>query len=285
MGTPETVEGRTGGTRVSRTGLASTAGLAGLSVLGWTVGLWKVLVVAWVAFLAMALGAALGGHNRVAAPRRVVWGYGLASGAMVTSAAVFLLPQAIDYDPAAGGFGVAGGLLLGYAGHTVGHRLGHLDTPFDVTAAQITAHALAAGAIVGLTYAVLPDLSLLLGLAVVSHKGPAGYAAAGRLARAGSPPSVLLLPAAGVGLTAVPAALLSLPAVPAVSGAVFGFAAGVFLHVAMDFLPGCEAGSEISEACGLDADDHALLDRLRTHAVASTGVGAGAVALAWLTIG
>jgi len=284
MGTRETVEA-TGTGRPSLVGVASTAGLAGLSVIGWSAGLRKVLVVAWVAFLAMAVGAALGARSPTTVPRRLVWGYGLAAGAMITSAAIFLVPQAMGYHPTAGGFGIAAGLLVGYAGHTAGHRLSHLDTPFDTTAAQLSAHALAAGAIIGLTYAVLPELSLLLGLAIVSHKGPAGYAAAGRLHRAAKPASVLLLPAAGVGLTAVPAALFSLPTAAAVSGAVFGFAAGVFLHVAMDFLPDCEAGSEISQACGLDADDHALLDRLRTHAVASTAGGAGAVFLAWLAIG
>jgi len=180
MGTRETVKA-TGTGRPSLVGVASTAGLAGLSVIGWSAGLRKVLVVAWVAFLAMAVGAALGARSPTTVPRRLVWGYGLAAGAMITSAAIFLVPQAMGYHPTAGGFGIAAGLLVGYAGHTVGHRLSHLDTPFDTTAAQLSAHALAAGAIIGLTYAVLPELSLLLGLAIVSHKGPAAAYPAGPL--------------------------------------------------------------------------------------------------------
>ena len=270
-----------GGGRPSLVGVGATAVFAGLSALAAVAGLWKVLAVSWAAFLAMSL-AAVPGARGVASPTRLVWGYGLAAGAMVTSAALFLVPQAIGYTPVVGGGGVAVGLLAGYAAHTVGHRLVHVDTPFDATAAQISLHALAAGAIIGLTYAALPGLSLVLGLAIVSHKGPVGYAAARRLRDAGKPVSVLLVPAAGVGLTALPAALAPLPAAPAFSAALFGFAAGVFLHVAMDFLPRCEAGSEVAQLVGdtETADVHAALDRLRLHAVGSTALGAGAVLLA-----
>jgi ZIP family zinc transporter len=280
----EDVDNNSTAGRPSLVGVAGVVGLAVASVPALSAGLWKVVAIGWVAFLAMTAGAVLGGRAGSTTPRRLVWGYGLAAGAMITSATVFLVPQAIGYDPRVGGFGIAAGLIAGYGAHTVGHRLSHVDAPLDTTAAEITAHALSAGVIIGLTYAVLPDLSLLLGLAIVSHKGPAGYAAARRLVRSGKPVSVLLLPAAGVGLTAVPTALVVLPAVPAFSAAVFGFAAGVFLHVAMDFLPDCEVGGEITEACGLGADDHALLDALRSHAVASTLVGGTAVFLAWLAL-
>ncbi|WP_255195301.1 ZIP family metal transporter [Halorarius litoreus] len=270
---------------LSLTGVVSTLLLVVLSVPAIQAGQTKVLVISWVAFGAMALFAIPGARAAgTQDARRLVWGYGLAAGAMVTSAAVFLLPQAFGLGGQVGGFGVAAGLLAGYGAHTVGHRLSHLDTPFDDTALQIAAHALSAGLIIGVIYAALPELGLLLGLAIVSHKGPAGYAAARRLRKAGKPVSVLLLPAAGVGLTAIPAALIN----PAFSGPtkalVFGFAAGVFLHVAMDFLPECETGSEVGEVAQLSGDAHALLDRLRIHAVASTVLGAAAVLAAWLVL-
>lgn len=272
--------------RVSLVGVSGTVALVALSAVALATGLWKVLVISWVAFAAMAVGAALGARvGGTSDARRLVWGYGLASGAMVTSAAVFLVPQAVGFDPQVGGFGVAAGLLAGFGGHTVGHRLAHLDTPFDSAAAQLTAHSLSAGAIIGLVYAALPELGLLLGLAIVSHKGPAGYAAAKRLDRSEKPVSVLLLPSAGVGLAAVPAALVNPPAAPVANAVVFGFAAGVFLHVAMDFLPECEVGGEVGEVANLGAGEHALLDRLRTHAVASTVLGGVAVFAAWLVVG
>ncbi len=269
--------------RPSLVGIAGVVALVGFSALAAAGVPWKVLVISWVAFAAMAGSAAIGARAVGEDAVRLVWGYGLASGAMVTSAAVFLVPQAVGFHGAVGGFGVAAGLVGGYSGHTIGHRLSHREA-FDSAPAQLAAHSLAAGAIIGLVYAALPELGLLLGLAIVSHKGPAGYAAARRLRAADEPVGVLLLPSAGVGLTAIPAALLNPPSTPVVNAAIFGFAAGVFLHVAMDFLPECEVGGEVSEAAGVDADAHALLDRLRVHAVASTVGGAAAVFLAWLAV-
>lgn len=269
---------------VSPVGVAGTALLVVLSGLAAMAGLGKVLVISWVAFGAMAAGATLGQAAPASYPRRLVWGYGLASGAMVTSSAVFLLPQAIGLAPRVGGFGVAAGLLVGYGAHVVGHRLMHVDVDLDLTAAQITAHALAAGLIIGLIYTSMPALSLLLGLAIVSHKGPAGYAAAHRLREANKPVSALLLPAAAVGITALPAALLRVPEVASVNAAIFGFAAGVFLHVAMDFLPSCEVGGEVDEVCSVSERSHALLDQLRVHAVASTLLGGFVVFLGWVLI-
>lgn len=267
-------------------GIAGTGAFVVLSGVGAAAGLWTVLVIGWVAFVSMAGAAAVGARAEADETHagRLVWGYGLASGAMVTSAAVFLIPEAIEYDPQLGGFGIAAGLLVGFGGHTIGHRFAHLDLPVETTTAQLTAHSLADGLIIGTAYTVVPDLGLLLGLGIVSHKGPAGYAAARRLRRRGLSVSVIALPAAGVGCAAVLAGLLRLPGSPAFSAVVFGFAAGVFLHVAMDFLPECEVGGEVGEVAALGDDAHALLDRLRVHAVASTAVGASVVFLAWLVV-
>jgi ZIP family zinc transporter len=267
-------------------GIASVLVFVLFSVVGVAAGFWKVFVISWVGFAAMAGAAIPGARADTMNADRLVWGYGLASGAMVTSAAVFLVPEAIGYSPSIGGFGIAAGILVGFGAHTISHRLTHFDTPFDTTSVQLTAHSLADGVIVGLVYAALPELGLLLGVGIISHKGPAGYAAARRLIQAEKPVSVLLLPAAGVGLAAIPLALLNPPESPIVNAAVFGFATGIFLHVAMDFLPECEIGSEISDALGQEesADVHAELDRLRVHAVVSTILGAGAVALAWVLL-
>jgi len=247
-------------------------------------GIGKLVVISWVAFGAMAGGAIVGARTSGRHPRRLVWGYGLASGAMVASAAAFLVPQAIGQDPRLGGFGIAAGILVGYNAHTVGHRLSHLDLPMDTTATELAAHALSAGLIIGIVYGQMPDIGLLLGLAIVSHKGPAGYAAARRLALDGKSAVPLLLPAAGVGLTALPVAMVALPSAPAFNAVVFGFASGVFLHVAMDFLPSCEVGGEIDQVAGVTETSHELLDRLRVQSLLSTTLGAVAVAVAWLAV-
>lgn len=274
---------RMGFDRGSAVGLASVALFLAVSAYAVSVGRWKLLIIGWVAFFAMAGAAALGAYTSSRHAGSLVWGYGLASGAMITSAAVFLLPQAIAHHPAFGGFGVAAGILIGFASHTIGHRLAHRDLPMDNTVAQLSAHALSAGAIIGVVYGNA-EIGLMLGLAIVSHKGPAGYAAASRLARNGKSVVPVLLPAVGVGLVAILVSAVDLPASPAVRGVVFGFATGVFLHVAMDFLPRCEIGSEIHEALTVEGDAHAVLDRLRVHAVISISVGALAVFLAWLVI-
>ncbi|WP_458205689.1 ZIP family metal transporter [Haladaptatus sp. NG-SE-30] len=271
--------------RLSRLGLAGFVTLVVLSGIGVSAGLDKVLTIGWVAFGAMAGAAALGARaGETTHARKLVWAFGLASGAMITSAAIFLVPDAVGHHPKFGGFGIAFGILTGFSAHTIGHRVMHMDVPFDHAAIELTAHSFAAGAIIGLVYGNMPDLGLLLGLAIVSHKGPAGYAAAHRLTRAGKPASMLLLPAAGVGITATLSALFQLPSSGAVNGLVFGFAAGVFLHVAMDFLPRCELGGEVYEVAQLSDDAHHLLDELRTHAVASTALGGMVVFVAWLTI-
>jgi ZIP family zinc transporter len=247
----------------------------------------KLLSISWVAFAAMAGAAALGSRAGAAHPRALVWGYGLAAGAMVTSAAVFLVPGAIGHHPEIGGFGVAAGVLVGFGAHTAGHRLTHRELPIDRTTAELAAHALAAGAIIGIVYTAMPELGLLLGLSIVSHKGPAGYAAARRLARAGKPASAVLLPASGVGITGLSVSLLAVPGSATVQAAVFGFAAGIFLHVAMDFLPRCETGSEVHDMVAGDEGGHAhaRLDRLRVQAVVSTLLGGLAVFAAWLVVG
>ena len=272
---------------VSRVGAFATLVLAVLSVLAivsGTTGGSKLVGISWVAFFAMALAAPLGARTGDESAGALVWGYGLAAGAMVTSAAVFLVPQAIGQHPQWGGFGVAFGLLSGFASHSIGHRLSHMDLPMDRTIAELTAHAFSAGAIIGIIYGNMPELGLLLGLSIVSHKGPAGYAAARRLANAGRDPSVLLLPATGVGIAGIVSSMIALPATGTIRGLVFGFAAGVFLHVAMDFLPRCEIGSEIHDLLSVSGDAHALLDRLRLHAVASTSIGGLVVLLAWLVV-
>ena len=272
---------------ISRIGVAATLLLAALSVVAVAIGTTggvKLVGISWIAFLAMAAAVPLGARTGERSAGGLVWGYGLAAGAMVTSAAVFLVPQAIGQHPRWGGFGIAFGLLAGFASHTIGHRLAHMDLPIDRTVAELTAHAVSAGAIIGIIYGNMPNLGVLLGLAIVSHKGPAGYAAARRLADAGRDPSVLLVPATGVGVAGIASSLIALPAAGPVRGVVFGFAAGVFLHVAMDFLPSCETGGEVDEVCSLSEHSHERLDKLRSHAVASTAVGGLAVFGAWLLV-
>ncbi|WP_416840783.1 ZIP family metal transporter [Haloferax sp. DFSO52] len=271
--------------RSTAIGVGSVVVLVTLSAYAVATQAWKLLVVSWAAFAAMAFAAPIGARSRTEHAEGLVWGYGLASGAMVTSAAVFLVPQAIGHHPQFGGFGIAFGILAGFGAHTVGHRFAHMDLPMDRTVTELSAHAISAGAIIGIVYGNI-DVGVGLGLAIVSHKGPAGYAAARRLSGKGESVYPLLLPAAGLGIAAIVSSAVSLPATGAFRGIVFGFASGVFLHVAMDFLPRCEIGSEIHDLLSVEDDHaHAVLDRLRLHAAVSTVVGGAAVFGAWILVG
>jgi len=273
-------------TRERAIGGGAAVALVGLSALALAAGVtWKLLAISWTAFGAMALGAPLGARAAAADhPLEPVWGYGLASGAMVTSTALFLIPQALAQHERFGGLGIAAGFLAGYAGHSLGHRFTHLDLPVDHTAAELTVHALAAGAIIGAIYGAMPSLTSLLGIALVSHKAPAGYAAARRLAGRNRSIAALALPAATVGLVALPVAAIGITPASTVRGLLFGVGAGVFLHVAVDLLPECTAGSETCPADATSAG-HRHRDRLRTHAAVSAVTGGAAVALGWFLIG
>lgn len=243
--------------------------VTGLSVAAAATGLWKLMTIALVSFGSMVIGAALGMHGSTRA-KGLIWAYGLAAGAMVASSAAFLLPVAIGRDPQIGGFGIAAGLLTGFALHSLGERLGeHCDT-LDDTVVRLTMHAVAAGIVIGAIYTSLPTIGLLLGLSIVSHKGPAGYAAAHRLHQAGRSILPLTLPAAGVGVPAVVLGLLDVTVLEQVSAMVFGFAAGIFLHVALDFLP--------------STDTQADQPQQTWHATASALAGAGAVVIAWALV-
>lgn len=246
---------------------------------------WKIIGISWIAFTAMALSIPLGvraaSQNKL---NRLIAGYGLASGAMITSAAIFLVPTAINHHPVYGGLGIAAGIIAGFAIHTLNHGLSHTTSSFDPVVLELTSHALAAGLIIGTVYAAMPELGLLLGLAIVSHKAPAGYAASRRLTIRGKSAALILLPAAAIGLTALPVSLLNIPGNAIVNALIFGFATGVFFHVAIDFLPECEVGGKIHQETDLDHDEHHKLDRYRRWAVLNTFVGGLVVFVAWYLI-
>lgn len=246
---------------------------------------WKVLGISWIGFAAMAgaipLGARKPGKKQLIS---LVVGYGIASGAMITAAAIFLIPEAIHYDAIYGGVGIALGILLGFTIHTLNHGLSHTALPADPILIELTTHSLTDGIIIGLVYAAMPQLGLLLGAAIIAHKAPAGYAAAKRLSVRGENTMLVVLPACALGLAAIPISLISIPENAIVNALVFGIATGVFFHVAMDFLPECEVGGNIQRQSNLDSHEHHRLDQYRKWAVMNIFVGGIIVFLLWYFI-
>lgn len=197
----------------------------------------------------------------------------------------FLIPQAVAPDETFGGLGIAGGFFAGYTGHLLDQRLTHPDLPVEHTTAELTGHALAAGAIIGAIYTTMPSLTSVLGVAIVSHKAPAGYAAARRLADRGGSGVVLLLPATAVGLVALPVGIIGFSPSLAVQGLLFGVAAGLFLHVAVDLLPNCTGTGELcAVTASPEAHDHRFQEPHRSHAALSFLSGGAAVVVVWLLV-
>jgi len=245
---------------------------------GLAAGRSKLVGIAVFGFGAMLVGVAVSRRGEFDTPRRRVLADGLASGAMLASAAALLAPKAITQHAAYGGFAIALGYLLGYASHELGHMLTHRDLPINAAAGELTVHALAAGSIMGVVYGALPSLTPLFGYGIVAHKLPAGFTGSEAVQRSGLPTTVMVVPAVAVAVAAIPLSLLTPDLSPVVKAVFFGVSTGVFAHVAVDMLPECshgDTGGHGSVQCSRDAD------ALRRYAVASTLLGAGSIFALW----
>ncbi|WP_181685207.1 ZIP family metal transporter [Halorhabdus salina] len=253
--------------------------------LGATSGRETLTGVVVFGFLAMMAGVAISYAIAFDTPTRQVWAYGLASGAMLASAAALLAPKAIGREPEIGGFAIAFGYLLGYAGHELGHLLSHRDLPLNLAVGELTLHALAAGSIMGVLYGSLPDLSALFGFGVLAHKFPAGFTGSESLKQSNIPRAVMIVPAAAVAIAAIPLSILTPPLSGIVQAVFYGVSTGVFAHVAIDMLPECShVGSHAEQSGHGTIQCSRDIDRIRQYAVASTLSGAGAILVVWLSL-
>jgi ZIP family zinc transporter len=264
---------------VQAIGIGALVAFVVMLLVGTAAGRPKLVGIVSVGFLAMAAGVVIQQYGQLTTQTQQVWAYGLASGAMLASAAALLAPKAIGQHPQYGGFAIAVGYLLGYATHELGHLVGHHDLPINATVSELTLHALLAGSIMGVVYGTLPGLTPLFGYGVVAHKLPAGFGGAETLDRDDLPRVVMALPAAAVGIAAIPLSIAT-PALGPITKAVFyGISTGVFAHVALDMIPECSGGgsghSHGSATCGPNAD------RQRINAVTSTVAGTGVIFLIW----
>lgn len=215
----------------------------GLTVAAGAAGLWKLLIISVFSGGSMIVGAGLGVY-RDTSGGALDWAMGIAAGLMLTSASAFLLPIAIGRgNPQIGGFGVAAGLAAGFVLRRLTDRIRSPLASLDDVVLRLVVHTLSAGVVIGVIYSALPGVGLLLGTTIVAHKGPAGYAAAHRMHLNGRSVVPLLIPSAGVGIPAIALGLLGVSLSGPASAVVFGIAAGVFLDIAVGFLPSREAGA------------------------------------------
>lgn len=249
-----------------------------LSILSYTRGAYRILFISWFSLVSMGLPV-FSTYDFSQNPLQLVWAYGVSSGAMILSAVIFMFPE---LSGQLGLVGLGVGIVLGYGVHTISHNTSHwfeemLSGKREIV--SLTLHTVFAGFALGLIYSQSATVSVVLGIAIVSHKFPAGFSVVRRIEHNWW----VLYPAVIFGVVC----LSSFFVVPMLSGStselIFGVAAGVFIHLAMDFLPECESG-DIYEVVDSSENEHEVLDRLRYHAFASVIVGSGIVIGLWVLI-
>ena len=195
----------------------------------------KLVVIGVMALVAMLAGWWLAERAAPAGARGLAIADGVVAGAMVARACVFLLPSALASDPRSGGLGVTAGLILGIALDRLLHSHDPERAGGDSALVAITLHASAAGAAMGLAYGAVPSLSALLGVVIIAHKLPAGYALARARQAMGRSRLPIVAPSFAVGLVAIPVALWLGRSGASGNTLLAGVATGIFLHVGLDF--------------------------------------------------
>jgi ZIP family zinc transporter len=239
----------------------------------------KVLFISWISFFSMIspiITKDIFNENA----KYLVWAYGISSGSMIISAALFMLPGAFRNLPKAGGIGIGIGILVGYSIHTISHNTSHRLEKFlhgKKSVISLTLHTVFAGLALGIIYSQTPSISAILGISIVSHKLPASFSTVRELENK----RLVVIPSVLFGISC----LISFLFIPELSELyitlIFGIGAGVFIHMAMDFLPECERG-DIYDIVSQTEEEHEIIDRLRYHAMASVAVGGIIVLILWL---
>jgi ZIP family zinc transporter len=261
-------------------GLLSTAALIALTAYTLITdfsGL-KVAAIAWTAFLTMTAGAALS-TRKLKSKTSIIWAYGLSGGAALASIMFFVMPRSLQLSTDFGVTGLLAGFLSGLVLHVLTHEVEHTAGEALTDLISVTAHAAAAGLIIGQIYHDLPGVSIVLGFSIVSHKLPAGYIISDKIdSSLQKALQFILLPASVLGAMALLIFNFSISMPGNLQALFFGFSAGIFLHVALDFIPEPEPESHLRKLLSDEEDPlHDKLDDIQFHCVASTVIGATVV--------
>jgi ZIP family zinc transporter len=207
--------------------LAALAWLGSLGVAGRH-GLWLLAVLS-----VLAAGTFLAGAAASTVLPRQRWLEcmdGAAAGAMVYTALGLMTPDVVAEHA---GFGIAG-LLAGFGVAVVLFRASPSSGGGQTTLSALTLHSLFDGILLGTAYIWLPSAGIGVGVALLAHKAPTGYALARRLCLAERSTILTLLPALATGIAAVMVAIISPLYLPA--GILAGAATGLLLFVALIFM-------------------------------------------------
>lgn len=210
-------------------GLCLLTGLAwsGLLIAGVHAGLWTLVTLTLFSAVAFLLGSLINALPHP--PGLMSRADAAAAGAMLATALLLIVPHALLEHAGIGALGLLFGLVIGMALHAAGS--GRDDRTI---LGALTLHSICDGVVLGALYTIAPKLGWGVGLAILAHKMPAGYALARRLADGPRQQILVVLPALSTGLGALCIAIMPAVVAPP-AGLVFGAAAGLFLFVALAF--------------------------------------------------
>lgn len=249
----------------------------------------KIITISMVSFVSMAFTLLV--NNKVQNiidnhPSVFIWVYGLSSGSMIMSASIFLLPVSVSNSVIHGSIGIGLGIVIGYLTHTVSHNQSHNLEDYlkdKKELINLILHTVFAGSIIGLIYSQVPSISIILGLAIISHKFPASLAVVSRLNQNSTKEYLVIIPAALFGIFAYLTYIITPNLSPIIISLIFGLGVGVFLHLAMDVIPECEHG-HIRDFIEGHCKGHQALDRMRHHSMLSVVSGSILILLLWYII-
>lgn len=201
--------------------------------------------------------------------------YGLSSGVLIMSLGVFVLPSFMKTNPSKGSLTLIIGVIIGYLIHTIGHQSNHIKSINKNTSKilELTIHSLLVGFVIGIFYSSTPDLSIILGLSIISHKLPASYSI---LIELKNNKNIIIIPSVSLGISSIITYKL-LNTIPN-RVTLLGLSAGILLHLSMDFLISCQKGAYVK------SEDHKEKDKQRILSTISIVIGSIIIYLLYILI-
>lgn len=240
----------------------------------------NLVIASIVGLFATMLGVAIALKIRTINPLIKAISFGIGSGMMLASAFIIIAPKAMNSTPEIGGIGIVVGILLGYVGHELVHYVGHNDSIsnllYKMKVVELSGHAALAGSLMGVTYATIPNLSLVFGFGIIAHKLPAGIV---MTLEGKHRPELMLYPAAMVGVVGILTASLSVVIPESTYPLIYGISTGLFAHIGLDMLPECGSGGTPSHGT-ISCDT----DRIRIYSAASVTAGVSVIFGLWYMI-
>lgn len=250
-------------------------------------GVAKIIFITIISLVSINIAIAVPDNNFLKVTgKRFIWLMGVSSGSMLMSSSIFILPTAMNQNIKFGSIGIGIGFLIGYVVHTISHNSSHFLNDYlngREEIVNLTIHTIFTATILGIIYSQTPSISIILGVAVISHKLPASLSTTRRLIENNKSVYYILIPSLSFAF-AISLSFYFKPEMSLVTSSfIFGIGTGIFIHLAMDLLPECSQG-QMEELVSQTEEEHQKLDNLRYHSMISVISGASIVLLFWILL-